>query len=176
MVIRLLGISCVAIVFVVWAGRSEAVQDDVSALQLEICIPTCNQRYPGKRVAYRNDDFHVIVTNRSNKPQRIWQDSNSWGHYALTFHVTASGKTTTATKTTVFWRGNSRTWWVLEPGEKLVYKVAWCDSLWRGFPEDQPGTVATIRAQFEIAATPESEAGQIWTGKVVSDPMEVVFQ
>ena len=83
-----------------------------------------------RRVSYRTSgtewdrraQFHAIVSNRSDKPQKIWQDGCSWGYWALSFEFTdESGKMWIIKK-----RGgkpftaNAPVVWVLEPQESIV--------------------------------------------------------
>ena len=55
-------------------------------LEVSIAIPERN----GKRVleySSRNPHFHVVVTNTSDKPQRLWREWCSWGYYCLYFEL-----------------------------------------------------------------------------------------
>jgi hypothetical protein len=122
----------------------------------------------------------VIVSNASEKPQRIWQEPFSWGYWALSFEFTdESGKKWTAKK-----RGmkpftmNKLVYWLLDPHESLVYEVYFADSdTWEGFPVLQAGisAVVSVRAVFETRSTPESIAHGVWTGRVVSEPRRIRF-
>ena len=35
----------------------------------------------------RYEKFHVLLTNRSNKPVRVWQEWNYWGYYCLQIEI-----------------------------------------------------------------------------------------
>src|SRR5580698_2500044 len=65
-----------------------------------------------RRVEYHDQTthFHVIVSNTSDKPQRIWQEWNSWGYFGLTFEFTdEQGKNWIARKKPFEWTRNIAT-------------------------------------------------------------------
>ena len=76
-----------------------------------------------------NSHFHVVVTNLSNKPQRIWATSFSEGYLALSFEITnKNGKKWLAKRKDRNWMRNAPRWWILEPSEHLVIDVYFWDS------------------------------------------------
>lgn len=162
------------------------VRADDPAISVAISIPQLS--HGERRVAYRNSGtdwdrgahFHAIVSNRSDKPQKIWQEWCSWGYTALSFEFTdESGKKWTAKK-----RGmkpftmNAPRFWVLEPQESIVLEVYFADSdVWEDFPKPDGGSksVVSMRAVFEIGSTPESVKHGVWTGRSVSETRQITF-
>src|SRR5689334_5393430 len=92
-------------------------------ISLETVVPELSNGE--RKVSYRNSGtewdrrahFHVILTNRSHQPQRIWTEGCSWGYYALSFELTDSaGKTWTVTKPLGKpWTINRPTFVIVEP-------------------------------------------------------------
>ena len=122
--------------------------------------------------------FHLLVTNKSDRPQRMWLDSNSWGYRSISFELTdASGKTyRVARKDTVFTR-NIPSYWTIASGDTLVTDVYFGDlSLWDGFPlRKGQSTTVRLRAVLDVPASPESAQLGVWTGRVESDEIEATF-
>jgi hypothetical protein len=117
--------------------------------------------------------FHVVVTNLSNKPQRVWSTSFSKGYSALSFEMTdKNGTKWIAKRRERDWPRNIPSWWSLPPGEHLVIEVYFCDlDRWVRFPDPRGNGPQTISmsAVLEIDAQPISEKHGIWTGRVVSE-------
>jgi len=113
--------------------------------------------------------FPVIVTNLSDKPQRIAQEGCSMGYDALSFEWTdESGKKQKAEKVGIEFAKNVYSWWTLQPGESLVINVFYTDTAsWTGFPHPPPheSQTVTMRAVFEMKPF----------GRSVSKPLEIVF-
>ena len=106
-----------------------------SPISVSVAVPAHNGE---RRIVYgnRTTHIHVIVSNTSDKPQRIWQEWWSWGYYGLTFEFTdAAGKKGIAKKQLTGWRRNFPSWHTVEPQESLVLDVHFGDSDTReGFP------------------------------------------
>jgi hypothetical protein len=149
-----------------------------SPISVSIAIPT--ESTTNRILFYRNrtNHFHVIVSNTSDKPQRIWQEWCSWGYFGLTFEFTDEhGKKWVANKKERSWTRNFPDWWILEPHESLVMDVHFGDSdIWQGFPKvgDTP-QIVTMRAVLEFKPDDESRKNGIWTGRVVSPTITVKF-
>ena len=113
--------------------------------------------------------FPVIVTNISDKPQRVAQEGCSWGHDALSFEVTdESGTKQKAAKVGIDFAKNIDSWWTLQPGESLVINVFYTDTAtWTGFPRPSAhkSQTVTMRAVFEMKPF----------GRIVSKPLKIVF-
>ena len=57
---------------------------DKSAITVSIAIPVHGEQRP----LNKNEHFHVLVTNTSDKPLRLWTDRFSWGYDNLSFEQT----------------------------------------------------------------------------------------
>jgi hypothetical protein len=113
--------------------------------------------------------FPVIITNLSDKPQRIAQEWCSEGYDALSFECTdESGKTQKAGKLGRDWSKNFYAWWTLQPAESVVINVFYTDTaIWTGFPRPpaHKSQTVTMRAVFEMKPF----------GRIVSEPLKIVF-
>src|SRR5215475_3831929 len=112
----------------VWMAENTPVAD--SGIHVAIAIP---QNRHGERTVNLSfldrERFHVIITNTSHKPQRIWQEWCSWGYHALSFQLTdESGRTWTARKKLRAWSRNYPDYWTSGPQGSLVLDVALFDS------------------------------------------------
>ena len=121
--------------------------------------------------------FHAVVSSRSGSPLRIWDDTFSWGYYALSLEVTDSkGQTSVIQKREVAFTRNIPAFWKLQPGEQLAMDIHLGDSRkW-----EQPSNGAsrgcapvTIRVVYEVTPTAESARYGVWTGRVASPPKHV---
>jgi hypothetical protein len=133
-----------------------------------------------RRVEYRKprDHFHVVLSNGATRAQRIWQDWNSWGYYALSFELEdVAGKKWAVKKRPTVFTMNYPSSWVILPGEDLVIDVYWGDEdTWEGFPPlGTESQKLTIRAIFQIKPDSETKQYDVWTGRIASSPQEVVF-
>lgn len=138
---------------------------------------------PGDHVGEPRDTnahFYVVVSNTSNKPQRIWQEWCSWGYFGLTFELSdETGKKWVAKKNGGWWTMNFPSYWRLDPEDSVVIEVHFEKALqprWEGFPlpEDGEKTV-TMRAVFQFEPDEESKKADVWTGLVASKPQRVTF-
>jgi hypothetical protein len=147
-------------------------------LEVSIAIP---QQGDQRVLDYsaRNPHFHVLVTNTSDRPQRIYQEWCSWGYYALWFELSdAKGNTWTARKTETVWFKNWPAVWTIPAHECLVLDVQFADrNLWKGFPEaGWPSQTFTMRAVFQIFPDHYSRPGAVWSGRIVSKADKYVFR
>lgn len=126
----------------------------------------------------RTTHFHVIVSNSSEKTQRIGQEWCSWGYFGLTFELTDErGKKWVAKKKPRDWTRNFPAWWTLRPHESLVLDVHLGDAdTWEGFPRPEHGSqTVTMQAVFEFKPDDESRTHAVWTGRIVSKAGTFVF-
>jgi len=148
-----------------------------SPITVSIAIP--NNRHNERQLDYNTDKlFHVIVTNTSDEPIRIWREWCSWGYYGLSFEFTdATGKKWKAEKGLTAWTKNYPDFWSLEAHESLVLDVQFAKTnIWVGFPHlQQPSQTFIMRAVFEFQPDDESHKYSIWTGKVASEAKTYVF-
>jgi hypothetical protein len=153
------------------------------AISLSIAVPAVT---PGVERAVpvfdRNSHFHVTLSNISKEPQKIVTDGNSWGYEALTFEITdKSGRKSVARRVATDFSKNTMTWWLLQPQESVILDVYFADpQKWESFPRLErygQSEAVTIRAIFEFArAERKPSPDGLWTGRVVSEPEELVFE
>ncbi|MGA3285015.1 MAG: hypothetical protein ABSD57_11235 [Verrucomicrobiota bacterium] len=165
-----------AILFAATCGITETIAAE-SPISVSVAIPTRNDE---RRVEYhdRTTHFHVIVSNTSDKPQRIWREWCSWGYYGLTFEFAdENGKKWVAKKKPQVWTRNFPDWWTLDPHESFVIDVYFGDSdTWDGFPLPKDGSqTVTMLAVFEFKPDDESRQHDVWTGRVASKAEKVTF-
>jgi beta-glucanase (GH16 family) len=165
-------------------GFAPGLRADDAALSVSIPINLCSDM-PG---GYGNNGdwslasmdvtsvFHVVITNVSDKPQKVFDDGDQ-----LSFIFTdAHGK-----KWTCEHHGESAVekprgvWWSLEPHDTLVIDVNFKDPGWHGFPvQDGEVFAGTIQAVFSLRNNEPvtvRDGATIWTGRVVSNPKLIRF-
>jgi len=151
------------------AAAEKETAPDQDALEVSIAIPIGSGE--GRGLSYSRLQFPVVITNRSEKPVRIFQERFSWGYDALSFEVTdPDGKLWKIEKGISAWTMNGPGYWILPPHEHLVIEVNLSDTkTWKPFPtvKDFPADI-TMRAVFETSPTKESKRLSVWTGRVVS--------
>lgn len=143
---------------------------DEPPISVSIAIP---KRYGERRIPHldRTSHFHVIVTNTSDKPQRIWQEWCSSGYYGLTFEFTDErGKKGVAKKKVIDLVRDNAEWQTLEPHEFLIFDVYFGNSdIWEGFPIPEQGEQpVTMKAVFEFKPDDASARCGVWNGRAVS--------
>jgi len=113
----------------------------------------------------------------ASAPLRVWDDTFSWGYYALSFEVVDGDGAHVVRKRKVGFTRNAPAWWLLSPSSHLVLDVYLGDGrLWEGLPSVSSGCrAAQVRAVFEVAPDDESDKERVWTGRVVSDVQEVLM-
>jgi len=120
--------------------------------------------------------FQVALTNRSGKPVKIWEDSNSWGHAALRFEISkGGGGKAIVRKKERDWRKNVPTFWTIEDGGRVVYEVDLGSDEWEGLPKDVHGKTVAMRAVIEISEDEKSREFGVWTGRVASPEAKYLF-
>jgi hypothetical protein len=155
------------------AGSSVAA----SSPDLSLSFPLAHEK---QRFAYftAKSHFHVLLTNRSDRSQRVWEGWNSWGYYSLSFEITDSaGKTWHVGRKPTAFTKNYASYWTLASGDTLVTDIYFGDpSEWDGFPlrKGEENTVR-MRAVFEVAQSPESAKYAVWTGRIESNEVEATF-
>ena len=153
-----------------------------SPISVSLAIPAHNGERRIEHIEYKGKDntahFPVIVTNTSDKQQRIWREWCSWGYFGLTFQFTdESGKKWIAEKKGQVWTMNAPDWWTLEPHESFVIDVNFADTnTWVGFPSPTNGSqTVTMQAVLEFKPDDEARQHDVWTGRVVSKAEKVIF-
>ncbi|MEO0472439.1 MAG: hypothetical protein AAF206_22640 [Bacteroidota bacterium] len=135
----------------------------------------------GKREIHlaRYQHLHVILTNLSRDTKRIWKDWNTWGYFNLRLEwMDAQGITHKINRTTPkAWDGDFPDFWTIPPGESLVLNVDMSSGRWNGFPDLYGESIpASLKAIYENKPDELSADFGIWTGRMISSPVEVVFK
>lgn len=124
---------------------------------------------------YREDThFHVVITNISNEPKRLWETWNSWGWYNLTFEILDNqGKILHILKKKSHgWSKNYPSFIRLQAGEYFIIDVNLERSDW-GLPfldkEKEGNFEINLKAIYEIPEDKETKEHNIWTGKIESE-------
>ena len=153
-----------------------------AALTVAIAVPARGPHQAGRprpraiNIRREQSHFHVVVTNTSAKPLRLWETWNSWGYYNLSFEVAdAEGKVLYAIrKKPRSWTVNSPSWVELAPGEHFVMDVYFDRESWDlPFLKEKPQGEFSLRmrAVFESKSNEQAEEHEVWTGKLKS-PIE----
>ena len=121
--------------------------------------------------------FHVILRNITTKPVRIFEEWNSWGYGSLRFEMTDEhGQTTTIRKRPHAWTMNYPSFTTIAAQEFAIIDVFFADrSVWGdGFwltPGHPTGRV-TLKAIYAVEEDKFSREQSVWTGKIISPPVE----
>lgn len=150
--------------------------DGKAPIALSIAIPV----HHGQRSLNEYNQFHVLVTNVSDKPVRLWTDRYSWGYDSLSFELLqGDGKVTPIIKKPRGWDKNFPDWLELQPGESYVLNVEFYSARGQAIWENVPSAaeqankpmLVKLRAVYEIRPDEQSQKLGVWTGKVES-PVE----
>ncbi len=167
-----------AILFALTLAAARTLADD-SPISVSLAIPA---QWGGRALENYQDGhpthFHVIVSNVSGQPQRIWQEWCSWGYFGLTFELTDDqGKKWVAQKCPRDWDKNFPSTWTLDPHESLALDVYFTDTnIWQGFPMPrQSSQTVTMQAVLEFKPDDNSRQIGVWTGRAVSKAEKVAF-
>lgn len=175
---RLCVIACVLMILAVPGDRSRggaAAEGSGPALAVRI-VPTSFREESRRSIElYRPEShFHVVVTNISTRPVRLWKEWCSWGYFNLSFVVIGrDGRTLTVKKKNRGWDKNYPDSTIVPPGEHVVYEVAFDDERWI----DPPLPPATglreprwvkMKAVYEVGADEQARKHGVWTGRITS--------
>jgi hypothetical protein len=165
---RLAVIACVLVAIAVPGDDpKEKGSDEAKSPQLSVRIVPTNHKEKAGRVI--DGTFHVVVTNVSKQPVRLWKDWCSWGYYNLSFTATGwDGKTVAVKKLKRSSFANWPDWMLLPPGDHMVLDVSFKDHNWEGLPvpEANKSLRVSLRAVYEV--TERTGKYRVWTGRVAS--------
>jgi len=122
--------------------------------------------------------FHVVLTNVTKAPIRLWREWCSWGYFTLSFEMTdQSGKKVSIQKKPKGWNKNYPDWITILPGEHMVFDVTFDEATWQNAPslEANKPQIARLKAIFEIPENVEAKERNIWTGRVSSPEYTYTF-
>jgi hypothetical protein len=157
-------------------------QQPVPPISISVCIPATGalstNRVDSRSLSFGpKAHFHVLISNTSTNSVRLWDEWCSWGYGALSFQFDdKAGHRWDAKKVPTGWDNNFPRWWSFKPAESGVIDVYFADpKVWDGFRHatgKKPLTV-TLSAVYEIRANKETAEYGIWTGRVVSPPIQI---
>ena len=150
----------------------DSLPESMEPVKVSIAVPV----HHGHRSVNEGDHFHVLVTNVSGKPIRLWTDRFSWGYDNLSFELIGDdGKVTRIVKKPKEYDKNFPDWLELEAGGSYVLNVDWFSEQGRGVWENVPAaggkakpTLVRLRAVYESMPDDESRKLDVWTGKILS--------
>lgn len=165
------------LVTTLWQVSSYGQDESESALSLKIVTGKDDSGIP---VIPHGGAFSVVIGNDSAKPIRIWSERCRQGYYSLTLQVQdETGRTWSMfrdQKHSSNWKNKPSKSITIPPGRSHSWEVApcsiWGSLVWRGVPEPNSGELFTLRAVFEIKATPEVKQHDVWTGRMVGEPIK----
>jgi len=163
----------IAMALLVFLTHPSSAQSDQPTISVQLAIPaTADGTPPRVQLTRAGSHFHVLLSSHSSSPQRVWDDVNSWGYYALSFElVDDSGAVSVIRRKAEGFMLNYPGWWALKPYGHVVRDVYLSDRIhWDGVPRAMPDCeTVKMRAVFEVKPDVESERLKVWTGRVVSD-------
>lgn len=124
--------------------------------------------------------FHVLLTNVSSSPVRVWQEWCSWGYYCLQIELMeADGTKHLLKKKRIPFYANFPDYVALQSGESVVWNVDLSPSIWTGLPVMPTNAMANvkIRAIYTVTKPDDTEVNRdegvaqmgVWTGQSASD-------
>ena len=127
----------------------------------------------GRSISFADDkpeESYVVLTNSSKDAQPVFQYQNSWGYQNVFFEFTMSdGRKVVASKRIQIFTVNYPGTFLIPPGEHRVYAIR-LDKQWETQPQlaADAETLITLKAIYEVTATPEATEHKVWTGRVES--------
>ncbi|MFT7638897.1 MAG: hypothetical protein ACI9G1_000622 [Pirellulaceae bacterium] len=160
-------------------GTLAAADDDMPEPTAPVKISIAIPMHHGHRSLNDGDHLHVLVTNVSDKPIRVWTDRFSWGYDNLSFEmIDNDGNVTRVIKKPRNWTKNYPDWLELEAGGSYVLNVDWYSERGRAQWDNTPTadgkrgpTPVKLRAVYEVRPDDESRKLGVWAGKI-SSPVE----
>lgn len=159
-------------------ASTEAVEVKPESLRVSFALP---KRGDARTLSLGESaaEFHVVLTNISSEPVRLWKEWCSWGYFNLTFELEFDDeKPVPVEKTERGWDKNFPDFVEIPPGEHFVLPVRLTADVWkfdfvkRGGAEPRR---ARLRAVYAVEPDDQSRAHGVWTGRVESHAIEVML-
>jgi hypothetical protein len=124
--------------------------------------------------------FHVLLTNVSRNPVRVWQEWCSWGYYCLQIEIVEQdGMKHLLKKKRIPFYQNFPDYVVSQPGESIVWNVELNSTVWEDLswlPNDKMVNVK-VRAIYTVKQAEDSQVNRdlgvtssgVWTGQAMSE-------
>jgi len=172
---RELGSALAVLLAFLSTGTHGVAANEPSRSQLSIrIVPTSSEDKVGRWLELDDDGskhFHVVVTNVSSEPVKVWKEWCSWGYFNLTFEARdAAGKIVVISKRPRDWTKNFPCPVEIEASGHMVIDVSLAPAIWQNSPLSDESGRATLRlkAVYEIRDTKESKQENVWTGRISS--------
>ncbi|MDD5584794.1 MAG: hypothetical protein PHV55_07045 [Candidatus Omnitrophica bacterium] len=157
-------------------------QDNGSPFELTLVVPARLDlgKRPISKSLNNKPELHVILKNISDKPQKIWSESYSWGYENLSFEMILDGKRVLIEKKPREWEKNFPDYWTILSGEYFVFDVSLTSEEWN-FPSiEEASKIAELKAVYRNTSNSfktgtEGNYEGFWTGRIESEPLEVTL-
>jgi hypothetical protein len=154
------------------SGERPAESAQVPSLSVRI-VPTSYREKGGGAIDLRGPSahFHVVVTNVSGAPIRLWKEWCGWGHSNLSFQVTdEAGFSVKVEKTEHDWTKNAPDTEIISPGGHHLREVTFNPRDWEGLPPPEVfrPKVVRMKAIYGIQSDGETKTHKVWTGQISS--------
>jgi hypothetical protein len=135
-----------------------------------------------KSITIGNDSpkaFSVVLTNISKDPQPVFETSNSWGCWTVSFEFTMpDGRKIHVARGSEIFTRNVPSTILIPPGQRKVYAIG-LDKRWESRPEltaNDETTNITLKAIYQVEASREAARIKVWTGRVESNPYDLTLE
>ena len=123
------------------------------------------------------DEFYVVLTNISDKPQPIWESWNSWGYQTISFEfILGDDQRFLVSKRPQEFTKNFPSIFIVPPGDHYVYLIR-LDGEWNitGIPKSTEMPVV-LKAIYAVSTTSEASQYNVWIGRVESPSYELTLR
>jgi hypothetical protein len=145
-----------------------AQRKPVAALPFSL---TVDPGHSGITMARKNpNEFYVVLTNISDKPQPAWRSGSSWAYKNISFEFTLpDGREFTISEAPQGFTVNFPSTFVIDPGEHRVFPIR-LNEWWEAHPSlpKSAETPIKLKAIYEVPSTPEGTQFKVWVGHVES--------
>jgi hypothetical protein len=121
--------------------------------------------------------FHVVLTNTTNEPQRVFESWNGWGYKAISFElVTTDGQKVVLSRKDQDFDKNFPSTFTVLPGEHYVYTIQLTDEDWDVVPEIKFDKIEPLSVHLKVVyglkPTRSAQSEKVWIGRVESKSYE----
>lgn len=116
------------------------------------------------------DEFYVVLINTSKDAQPVFEYGNGWGYQNVSFEVaTPEGMKVVVSKRIQVFTVNFPSTFLIPSGEQRVYAIR-LNKQWETRPTlaADAETQITLKAIYQVTATPEATEHKVWPGRIES--------
>ena len=119
--------------------------------------------------------FHVLFTNHSDQPVRLWNEWIMWGHPNLTFELFDSKNQSLGHLSRQYkWFGrNFPRWNELQPGHHFVMDIYFDPNEWSVPVKPGADYDCFLVAKYSVNSSKESVEHDVWEGSIESVPKKI---